>query len=236
MCSQACGIAIEHAHARSLFQKARRRRRADPARAAGDQDALVFHPHEPSHESSGKTLLSGSGFVIRRPIAHVILSEDWSLRPSAKTNRSEGSVHSSSGSACFRAFFRFFRPYGACSFLLGCAYPPLARWAAFLRSFGAWVVTLRDSDLTFASSALRLIAARFTLAEGLRLTSVGVGFVGFGGAALRPGTSGPPGQPGAAVLQDLCLQDLDGRMRPSLYGLGRVGCISVCGGGVGWGC
>jgi hypothetical protein len=38
--------------------------------------------------------------------------------------------------------------------------------------------------------------ASFTLAEGLRLTS---GSVGFGGTALRPGTSGPPRQPGAAV-------------------------------------
>ena len=36
------GIAIEHAHARSFFQKARSRSRANSARASGDQDALVF--------------------------------------------------------------------------------------------------------------------------------------------------------------------------------------------------
>ena len=35
-------VAIEHADARSFFQKALGRRRADPARAAGDQDALVL--------------------------------------------------------------------------------------------------------------------------------------------------------------------------------------------------
>jgi hypothetical protein len=91
---------------------------------------------------------------------------------------------------------RVFDPSGWPGFrAAGFSFAPLGlaqSWATILRSFGA-------SVLATAAWVFVLAGTSFTLTGGLRVVASAAAAWGFGGGALRPGTSGPPGQPGAAV-------------------------------------